>query len=48
MNALYITQCGICSALATHIIIIGNGELEAGDKAKEAARPIFDIIDMVW
>ena len=48
LNALYTTQAGICSLIATNAIIIGNGELEALGKAKEAAKPIFDIIDMVW
>ena len=48
LNALYTTQGGICSLIGTNAIIIGNGELEALGKAKEAAQSIFDIIDMVW
>ena len=49
LNTLYICpQAGICSLLGTLVMISGSGELEAVGKAKEAARPIFDIIDIVW
>ena len=42
------TQGGICSTLASHLMITGHGELEALGKAKEAAQLIFNVIDMIW
>ena len=47
-SCIYTVQAGICSFFAMLKMIIGGSDSEIIGKAKEAAGPIFEIIDMVW
>ena len=40
-------QAGICSFMAIHKMVTGGSDLEIIGKAREAAGPIYKIIDMV-
>lgn len=43
-----VLQAGICSFFAIHKMICGGDDLDIVGKAKEAAGPIYKIIDMVY
>ena len=43
-----VLQAGMCSFFAIHKMVCGGDDLDIVGKAKEAAGPIYKIIDMVW
>ena len=42
-----VLQAGMCSFFAIHKMVCGGDDLDIVGKAKEAAAPIYKIIDMV-
>ena len=46
-SSVYIAQAGIYSLFSIHKLVNGGSEFEIIGKAKEAAGPIYEIIDMV-